>query len=129
MSKASLESALRNDVLSHITEYLTDAYGTDVLPVSASELTMPMVDAEGNECYALIKVSIPRGTRNGAGGYTPYNGYAAAEDYKADQEDKAARQKAKDEQKRHEEEAKEARRAARKTIKTMKKDVQEVLGQ
>ena len=127
MSKASLESALRNDVLSHITEYLTDAYGTDVLPVSASELTMPMVDAEGNECYALIKVSIPRGTRNGAGGYTPYNGYAAAEDYKADQEDKAARQKAKDEQKRHEEEAKEARRAARKTIKTMKKDVREAV--
>lgn len=127
MSKASLESALRNDVLSHITEYLTDVYGTDVLPVSASELTMPMVDAEGNECYALIKVSIPRGTRNGAGGYTPYNGYAAAEDYKADQEDKAARQKAKDEQKRHEEEAKEARRAARKTIKTMKKDVREAV--
>lgn len=129
MSKASLETALRNDVLSHITEYLTAAYGTDVLPVSASELTMPMVDAEGNECYALIKVSIPRGTRNGTGGYTPYNGYAAAEDYKMDLEDKAAKVAAKQEAKRHEEEAKEARRAARKTIKTMKKDVQEILGQ
>lgn len=129
MGKANLETALRNDVLSHVAEYLSDAYGTDVLPVSASELTMPMVDAEGNECYALIKVSIPRGTRNGAGGYIPYNGYAAAEDYAAEQEDKAAKAAAKQEAKRHEEEAKEARRRARATIKTMKKDIQEVVGQ
>jgi len=127
MSKASLETAVRNTILDFLVDHLSAQFDTDVMPVSASELVMPVVDAEGNEKFALIKVSIPRGTRNGEGGYTAYDGYAAAEDYKAEQEDKAARQKAKDEQKRHEEEAKEARRAARKTIKTMKKDVREAV--
>lgn len=127
MSKASLETAVRNTILDFLVDHLSAQFDTDVMPVSASELVMPVVDAEGNEKFALIKVSIPRGTRNGEGGYTAYDGYAAAEDYKTEQEDKAARQKAKDEQKRHEEEAKEARRAARKTIKTMKKDVREAV--
>lgn len=127
MSKASLETAVRNTILDFLVNNLSAQFDTDVMPVSASELVMPVVDAEGNEKFALIKVSIPRGTRNGEGGYTAYDGYAAADDYKAEQEDKAARQKAKDEQKRHEEEAKEARRAARKTIKTMKKDVRDAV--
>ena len=119
MSKASLETAVRNSILDFLVGNLSAQFDTDVMPVSASELVMPVVDAEGNEKFALIKVSIPRGTRNGEGGYTAYDGYAAAEDYKAEQEDKAARQKAKDEQKRHEEEAKDAKRKARKVVKEL----------
>ena len=76
MTKAQLETKLRNECLELLHETLDNKYGCDVLPVSASEIALPVTDAEGNEKWILIKVSIPRGTRNGAGGYDPYDGYA-----------------------------------------------------
>lgn len=89
MTKAQLETKLRNEYLSMITNMVTNTLETDALPVSASEIAVPCVDAEGNEKFVLIKVSIPRGTRNGQGGYDPYDGYAVAEDYALDCEEKA----------------------------------------
>ena len=88
-SKASLENGLRNKFLSFISDIISKEMETDVLPVSASELTIPCLDEEGNEKFVLIKVSIPRGTRNGEGGYTPYDGYAASEAYTLEQASKA----------------------------------------
>ena len=88
-SKASLENALRNEFLKRLQEMIESQYETDALFVSANEVTIPVVDAEGNETFLLVKVSVPRGTRNGKGGYTPYDGYAAAEEYKIEQESKA----------------------------------------
>ena len=119
MGKAMLETAIRNDILSAVAAFLSEHYDSDVLDVSASELTMPVTDAEGNELFALIKVSIPRGTRNGAGGYTPYDGYAAHEEWeldKADKADKAAKRKEKNERAEKE---KERKRAARKVVKDL----------
>jgi len=119
MSKAALETAIRNDILAAMTAFLSEHYDTDVLDVSASELTMPVVDAEGNEKFALIKVSIPRGSRNGEGGYDPYDGYAAHEEWeldKADKADKAAKRKEKAERAEKE----RVRKAeAKKTIKKL----------
>ena len=115
MTKAQLETKLRNFYLSMITDMITEKVETDALPVSASELAIPCLDEEGNEKFVLIKVSIPRGTRNGQGGYDPYDGYAAAEDYKIDCAEKAEKKAsteakkqakiAKDEQKRAEKKA------------------------
>jgi len=119
MSKASLETAIRNDILTALTSFLTEKYDADVMDVSASELVMPVVDAEGNEKFALIKVSIPRGTRNGDGTYTPYDGYSAHEDWelvKADKADKAAARKEKAERAEKE---KERKAAARKVVKDL----------
>lgn len=89
MTKAQLENQLRNECLELLHKTLDNEYGCDVLPVSASEIALPVTDAEGNEKWILIKVSIPRGTRNGEGGYDPYDGYAVAEDYAIDREEKA----------------------------------------
>ena len=119
MSKASLETAIRNDILTAITELLTKKFDTDVMPVSASELTIPVLDAEGNEKFALVKVSIPRGTRNGEGGYTDYDGYAAAKEYAEDLAEKAAKKAASAEKKANSEKAKERRAAARKVVKKL----------
>ena len=116
MSKAALETAIRNDILAAMTAFLSEHFETDVMDVSASELTMPVVDAEGNEKFALIKVSIPRGTRNGDGGYDAYDGYAAHEEWelvKADKADKEAKRKEKAERAEKE---KERKRAAKATI-------------
>jgi hypothetical protein len=89
MTKAQLETALRNTYLDLIRTMVSEQVETDALAVSASELAIPCLDAEGNEKFVLIKVSIPRGTRNGEGGYDPYDGYAAAEDYAQDLQEKA----------------------------------------
>ena len=88
-SKASLENALRNEFLKFITEAIQTTFETDALAVSASELAIPCLDEEGNEKWILIKVSVPRGTRNGEGGYTPYDGYEAAQAYTEEKESKA----------------------------------------
>jgi hypothetical protein len=128
MTKAQLETKLRNECLELLHETLDNKYGCDVLPVSASEIALPVTDAEGNEKWILIKVSIPRGTRNGEGGYDPYDGYAVAEAYaeeceekaqkKADAEAKKQAKIARDEQKRAE---KKALAEANKGLKELRK--------
>ena len=128
MTNAQLSTALRNQYLNFVTEQVQTNFDTDVLAVSASELAIPCLDAEGNERWVLIKVSIPRGTRNGEGGYEPYDGYALAEDYaatlvekaakKADAEAKKQAKIAKDEQKRAE---KKALAEANKNLHELKK--------
>lgn len=128
MTKAQLETKLRNTFLTFVTEQIQTNFDSDVLPVSASELAIPCVDDEGNEKFVLIKISIPRGTRNGEGGYDPYDGYAVAQDYaqdcvekaqkKADAEAKKKAKIAKDEQKRAE---KKALAEANKNLKELRK--------
>ena len=118
-SKAALETTIRNQILDFLVDNLSAHFDADVLDVSASELVMPVVDAEVNEKFALIKVSIPRGSRNGDGGYDAYDGYAAHEEWelvKADKADKEAKRKEKAERAEKE---KERKREARKTIKKL----------
>ena len=88
-SKASLENALRSEIMQVIMDALEEHYDANVIIVGSGEISIPVTDAEGNEKYPKIKVSIPRGTRNGEGGYIPYDGYEAAEAYKEEKESKA----------------------------------------
>ena len=125
MSKASLETEIRNKFLADITAMITEKYDTDALPVCASEITVPCLDSEGNETFALIKVSIPRGTRNG-NGYDPYDGYAAAEDYRLDCEDRLARKTAREEKNRKKIEADEKKRAEKKALAEANKGLKEL---
>ena len=130
MTKAQLETKLRNFYLNLICQMVSEKVDTDVLSVSASELAIPCLDEEGNEKFVLIKVSIPRGTRNGAGGYDPYDGYAVAEDYALDLEEKKAKKEAseakkqakiaKDEQKRAEKKALAEANAGLKELRKVK---------
>jgi hypothetical protein len=130
MTKAQLETKLRNEFLTFVSDMVNEHYETDVLTVSASELAIPVLDAEGNEKFVLVKVSIPRGTRNGQGGYDPYDGYAVAEDYaidcnekaqkKADAEAKKQAKIAKDEQKRAEKKALAEANAGLKELRKIK---------
>ena len=92
-SKAVLENALRTEIIDTIINALATHFDLDpktqIEFVGSGEITLPLVDAEGNEKYPKVKVSIPRGTRNGEGGYIPFDGHAAAEDFKAEKESKA----------------------------------------
>ena len=118
MNKATLETTIRNNILAIVSKAIETELNTDALVVSASEIALPVVDAEGNEKFAIVKVSIPRGTRNG-NGYDAYDGYAAAEDYKAEQEEKAAKKAASEAKKEAEAKAREARREAKKVVKEL----------
>ena len=119
MSKAALETAIRNKFLDEIRKVVSESYDYDIRPISASELMVPVVDDEGNEKYVLIKVSIPRGTRNGEGGYTPYDGYAAAEEWEQTLAEKANKAAARKEKAERAEKEKERKRAAKATVKKL----------
>ena len=118
-SKAALETAIRNQILDFLVDNLSAHFDADVLDVSASELTMPVVDAEGNEKFALIKVSIPRGSRNGDGGYTPYDGYAAHDEWELVKADKADKVKARQEKAERAEKERARKAAAKKVVKDL----------
>ena len=97
-----------------------------VAPVSASELAIPCVDDEGNEKFVLIKVSIPRGTRNGQGGYDPYDGYAVAEDYAIDCKEKAQKKADAEAKKQKKIAADEKKRAEKKALAEANKNLKEL---
>ena len=69
--------------------------------------------------FYLVKISIPRGTRNGNGTYTPYDGYAAAEDWKLVLADRADKAKARQEKAERAEAARNRKRAAKKVVKKL----------
>ena len=125
-SKAQLETQLRNKFLDLVTKAIEDALNTEVLPVSASELAVPCTDTENNDKWVLIKISVPRGTRDGQGGYEPYDGYSVAEDYAFDCEEKARKQ-AEAERKKQAKIAKdEAKRAEKKALAEANKNLKEL---
>ena len=126
MTKAQLETKLRNTFLTFVTKQIQTAFDSDVLPVSASELAVPCVDDEGNEKFVLIKVSIPRGTRNGEGGYDPYDGYAVAQDYAQDCVEKAQKKADAEAKKQKKIAADEKKRAEKKALAEANKNLKEL---
>lgn len=124
MTKAALETNLRNSVINAISDFLKEHYATDVLMVGAGEVAIPLLDEENNEKFAVIKISIPRGTRNGNGGYDAYDGYTAADDYKAELAEKEAKRAASAEKKAMAEKLREQKRA----IRAAKKVAEEIAG-
>ena len=120
MSKASHDNAIHNEVMEVVREALTKHFETDVLPVSASEFTIAVVDAERNEKFANLKITIPRGKRVN-GGYKPYDGYKEARDYKEDKELREEQRKASEEAKAQAARERERKREARKVVKELNK--------
>ena len=126
MTKAQLETLLRNKFLAFVSDTISQEMETDVLPVSASELAIPCLDEEGNEKFVLIKISIPRGTRNGAGGYDPYDGYTAHEDYLDDLKEKAQKKADAEAKKQAKIARDEAKRAEKKALAEANKNLKEL---
>lgn len=119
MTNTALNNALRNNTLRDIIEFISTKYEVDALSVSSSAIVYPTVDEEGNEKYVKITISVPRGSRDGKGGYEEYDGYAAAEDYRLEQEDKAAKKAASEAKKAAKIKADQAKREAKKVVKEL----------
>jgi len=114
MGQQALDNEIRNNTLNQIVDLFKQ--DNDVLMVDASTIALPVVDSEGNEKFVTIKVSVPRGTRDGKGGYKPYDGYTKAEEWKFDLADKADQKAASAEKKARAEQERARKRAAKKVI-------------
>lgn len=122
MTKAELENLLRDEIVKAVASALENHFDTDTLIVGPGDIAIPVTDAENNEKFGLISISIPRGTRNAEGTYDPYDGYAAAEEYKMILEDRAEKKALREEKKRLAQEERARKKAAKETIKKLNTD-------
>jgi selenophosphate synthase len=124
MTKAELENGIRNEALEAVQSAVAEHYGISVdelCVISASEFVIPVVDAENNESFVKVAITVPRGTRNGMGGYDAYNPYPLAEAYAEELADRQAKKEAVEAKKRKAEEERQRKREAKKTIKELNK--------
>ena len=119
MTNTALNTNLRNATLRDIIEFVSQKYNMDALAISSSAIVFPTTDEEGNEKYVKISVSVPRGTRDGNGGYEAFDGEVAADDYKAELEEKAAKKAAQEAKKAAKIKADQAKREAKKVVKEL----------
>ena len=119
MGKEIQRNNQKNAVLDDVAKYLSEKYDTDVQRVSTSEVMMPAVDDDGNEFYYIIKISVPRGKRNGEGSYEPYNGYEAAQEYQELMEMKEEEKRTAAAAKADKEKQKQRKKEAKKIIKAL----------
>ena len=125
MTNAALDKILRTNIMKDFVEFIATKYDADALAISSSSIAFPVVDDEGNEKFAKVSVSIPRGTRNGNGGYDAYDGYSAAEDYQMEQHEKEAKRKEAEAKKEAKRKADEEKRATKKALENLEKAVSE----
>ena len=77
VTKSQLTTMKREEELARLVEaFLTDA-GEDVMREAGNAIVFPSTNAEGDEIFVKITVTIPRGDRSGEA----YDGYTAAQDY------------------------------------------------
>ena len=126
MGKEMVKTEMRDEILSQIVEFLKSKE-YDVLDVGSGEIAVPTVDKNGEEGYAKIKVSIPRGTREN-GTYKAYNAYEVEREWKEDQEAKALEKKLKAKNKAKAEAEKEKKREMR-TRKVKETDLKKMASQ
>ena len=95
---------LRTAIFAAIKEFAAEHFEADCRDTASNTFMMPVVNENGDELFATVTVTIPRGTRNENKSYDAYDGYAAAEDYAAEvakRADEAAARKEKNARKKH----------------------------
>ena len=119
MGKEANRNQQKNELLEEIQAILSERRNADVIRVGTSEIATPGVDADGNEFFYLVKISIPRGTRNGEGGYTESDAYAAAKEYERDLAAAAKKKAASEAKKEAAAKERERKREAKKVVKEL----------
>ena len=129
-SVMALGNELREVFAQIIESELSNEYDVLRVPLSADstsdgfQLAVPTVDSENNEKTVLLHISVPKGNRDGV----PYDPYEEHERYKENVAAKKDREAKKAEKKARLEAERSRKKEAKKTIKTMKKDVEEIFG-
>lgn len=84
LSNGKLDSILREDYTKRLVDFMVES-GEDAGYIASNSITFPVVDKAGNEKWVVIRISVPKGERDG----TPYDGYAMISDYAFKQKLKA----------------------------------------
>lgn len=121
MGKEMNATKQRDNFLEKLRPVITEVFDSDVFYVGSGILAMPGVDEDGNEFFYKIQVSIPRGRRNGEGGYEPWDAYADKEEYDFKISEAAAKKAAKEEKARKAADEKARKKKAKETIKELNK--------
>ena len=117
MGKEMGITQLRNKYITDLTNVLEQHFDADSIITGSGELTYPITDEEGNEYYLKLCFSIPRGPRDGEGGYKPYNPYDEADAYAAELQEKQEKKEAAKRKKEREAEEKQRKREEKKKAK------------
>lgn len=129
-SVMALGNELRETFAQVIEAALIADYDVLRVPLSADstsdgfQLAIPTTDSEQNEKTVLIHISVPKGNRDGV----PYDPYEENERYKENVAAKKDKEAKRAEKNAREEAERQRKKEAKKTIKTMKKDVEEIFG-
>jgi hypothetical protein len=123
MTKMELENLLRVRIMNDIKELLSEKYDTEMYVVGSGKLAFYTIDAEANDKSVKVEISIPRGTRNNAGGYDEYDCAFEAEAYRLESDEKAAKKAAIAEKKARDAEQRKQKALEREAKK--KKEAQE----
>lgn len=115
LSKTVLNNNLREKYLAILTETL-EQLDEEVLVVKSNELSIPVLDDEGNEKFINITVKVPTGSKG-----EEYDGYEEAEDYKFLQEEKKKKKEEKERKKKEKIEKDKKEREERKKLKELEK--------
>jgi len=126
MGKEANKTKIRDAILTKLSAFLEDEFDTYVKVVASGEVTMLIPDENGEKIYANVKISIPRGSRNGEGGYNTYDGYAEAKAYAQEQKDKAEERAEKEAKKQAKIAADEKKRAEKKALAEANKGLKEL---
>ena len=110
---------IRDDFIENVRKAFEQHFDSDCFVAGSGVLAMPGVDDEGNEFYYKIQISIPRGKRNGEGGYTPWDAYADADAYKMELQERANKKAAREEAAKKKAEEKKRQKEAKKVVKKL----------
>lgn len=80
---SQITNELRDSIIKEFLEYRL-GLGDDARMTKGNKFMFPCTDEKGEERFCEVTISIPKGNRDGEG----YDGYAEAEAYLADQEEK-----------------------------------------
>lgn len=95
--------SVKLDYLTKVTQTLT-SNGDEVLRVKDGEIALPVVGAEGNDGFLVIKFVVPKGSRDGEeyDGYSERDAYEMTLKKRADKAEEKAKKIAADAKKRAE---------------------------
>lgn len=114
MGKEMETTKIRDEFIEQVKKAFEEQFDSFCLVTGSGILALPGVDAEGNEFYYKIQISVPRGTRDGKGGYIPWDATADAIEYQRKLEEKTEEKRRAEEKKRKADEEKARKREAKK---------------
>ena len=121
MGKEMETTKIRDSFIEEVKAAFEEHFDAFCLVTGSGILALPGVDNEGNEFYYKIQISVPRGTRDGNGGYIPWDAEADAEEYKHKLNEAAEKKRKAEEKKKREEEEKARKREEKKKAREAEK--------